>query len=154
MYRNYFFVLCISIFIYSCSVKDKNIYPVIFADDKYTEMRKAGDTTIPQNYQITSLKGFILDCSQYDFSFIKQFNKGLDADLLFINCASGSFTVKLNLHGKTVIDSISMTPFTLNNRPFIGFVKGELIKFSIGFLTSVITPKEMAGYWSAKIEIK
>ncbi|WP_462251273.1 hypothetical protein [Ferruginibacter sp.] len=72
MSRNYFLIICVSILIYSCSSKDKNVYPKIIVEDKYAEMRKVGDNEIPQNYQIESLKGFILDCSQYDFSFIKQ----------------------------------------------------------------------------------
>ena len=154
MSRNYFLIICVSILIYSCSSNDKNVYPKIIVDDKYSEMRKVGDTVIPQNYQIESLKGFILDCSQYDFSFIKQLNKGIDADLLFINSESGSYTVKLNLKGETVIDSTSMTSFTLNNKPFTGFIKGETLKFGIGFLNSNTTPKEIVAYWSAKIEVK
>ena len=154
MSRNYLLIICVSIFIYSCSAEDKNVYPIIIVDDKYSDMRKANDTAIPQNYQIESLKGFILDCSQYDFSFIKQLNKGLGADLLFINSESGLFTVKLNLNGETVIDSTSMTSFTSNNKPFTGFIKGETLKFGIGFLNSGTTPKEIVAYWSAKIKIK
>jgi hypothetical protein len=154
MSRKFFLIICISIFIFSCLAKDKNVYSKIIIDDKYCLMQKANDTAIPKNYQIESLNGFILDCSKYDFSFIQQLNKGKAADLIFINSKSGAFTVKLNLKGETIIDSTSMTSFTLNKKPFTGFINRETIRLGIGLINSNNGINEMVAFWSANIEIK
>ncbi len=81
-------------------------------------------TTIPQNYELKSLKGLILNCSNYDFSLIKTMNDNKLPDLVHVISKAGTFTVKLNTKGQTIIDNSTMQSLDENNKKFSGFVKG------------------------------
>ncbi len=147
------FIVCVSILIYSCLGQNKKTYPLIIIEDKYAQIRKLSNTVPPLNYKIKTLNGFIIDCSKYDFFFIKQLHN--DKDVVgIINSKAGTFTIKLNLKGKTVFDSSTMIPFNKNNQPFSGFIQGDTVYLGVGVIAINNDSKQMMSYWSAKIEIK
>ncbi len=140
----------ISFIVISCLGQSKKPYPTFILNDKYNQIQKENSKVIPQNYELKSLKGFVLDCSNYDFSLIKKMNKNKLPDLVHVISKAGTFTVKLNTKGKTIIDNSTMQSLDENNKGFLRFVKGDTAMLAIG----TIKNNEMMTYWLGMINIK
>ena len=154
MKRNYFLILCTLILFYSCSGGDKTAYTKLILDDKYSQIQKEGTTIVPQNYEIESSNGFVLDCSKYDFSLIRQMNKGKDPDMIHVISKAGTFVVNLNAKGETIVDNTSMHSLDENNKVFTGFIKGDTAILAIGTLNLDKGISEMMTYWLGRAVIK
>ncbi len=119
-------------------------------NDKYNQIQKEDSKVVPQNFELQSLQGLMLDCSKYDFSLIKAMNDNKLPDQLQITSKAGTFTVKLNTKGQTIIDNSTMESLEGKNKSFTGFIKGETVMLAIGTLKY----NEMMTYWLGTISIK
>lgn len=146
----YAFVSIISLFVISCTGQSKKSYPTFVLNDKYNQIQKEDSKVIPQNYELESLKGLILDCSDYDFTLIKTMNENKLPDRVHIVSKAGTFTVKLNTKGQTIIDNSTMESLDGKNKTFTGFVKGDTAMLAIG----TIKNNEMMTYWIGMMSIK
>ncbi len=146
----YALIFIISLFIISCTGQSKKSYPTFVLDDKYNQIQKENSKVIPQNYELRSLQGLIIDCSNYDFSVIKTMNDNRLPDQVHIVSKAGTFTVKLNAQGQTIIDNSTMQSFDERNKSFAGFVKGDTAMLAIG----TIKNNEMMTYWLGMVNIK
>ena len=142
--------LIISVIAVSCSGQDKKLYPTLILEDKYDQIQKDGSNIIPQNYVLTSLTGFILDHSKYDFSMIKTVNGNKMPDVINVLSKAGKFTVNLNPNGQTLIDSTTLLSLDGDNKKFSGFIKGDKVILAIGTNKN----NEMITYWLGMIDIK
>lgn len=146
----YALVSIISLFAISCTGQSKKLYPTFVLNDKYNQIQKEDSKVIPENYELESLQGLILDCSKYDFSLIKTMNENKLPDQVHIVSKAGTFTVKLNTQGQTIIDNSTMEPLDGKNKNFTGFVKGDTAMLAIG----TIKNNEMMTYWLGIVPIK
>jgi hypothetical protein len=145
------FLISIILFIaISCSGQNKKMFPTLNLNDKYNQIQKNGSGVIPQNYELTSLNGFILHYSKYDFSLIKTLNGNKMPDVVNVLSKAGKFTVNLNLNGQTLIDSTTLQSLDGDNKKFSGFIKGEKVILAIGTNKN----NEMMTYWLGMIDIK
>jgi hypothetical protein len=71
-------------------------------------------------------------------------------DQVFIISKAGTFTIKLNTQGKTIIDNPTMQSLDEKNKSFKGFIKGDTAMLSIG----TIKNNEMMTYWLGMVSIK
>ena len=146
----YILTSIISLFVISCTGQNKKPYPTLILNDRYNQIQKENSKVIPHNYELNTLKGLIFDCSNYDFSLIKIMNNNKLPDLVHVISKAGTFTVKLNTKGNTVIDNSTMQSLDENNKKFLGFVKGDTAMLAIG----TIKNNEMMTYWLGMVNIK
>jgi hypothetical protein len=146
----YTLISIISLFVVSCTGQTNKRYQIFILNDKYNQIQKEDSKVIPQNYELNSVKGLILDCSNYDFSLIKKMNDNRLPDLVHVISKAGTFTAKLNTKGKTTIDNSTMQSLDENNKNFSGFVKGDTAMLAIG----TIKNNEMMTYWLGMVHIK
>ena len=145
--------ICFLFFAGYCFGQSPGPYQSFKLDDKYCQIQEKNSGIVPKNYQLTTLKGFILDCSGYDFSQIRVLNSGADPEYIFIISSPGKFLVKLNLRGETVIDRSTMHSIEENGKEFSGFIQGDKIIIAIGSLKQN-TKNQMLAYWAAMIDVK
>ncbi len=145
----YSLISIILLFVISCTGQSK-AYPTFVLNDKYNQIQKEDSKVIPQNYELESLQGLILDCSNYDFSLIKAMNENKLPDQVHIVSKAGTYTVKLNTQGQTIIDNSTMESLDGKNKSFTGFVKGDTAMLAIG----AIKNNEMMTYWLGMVSIK
>lgn len=143
------FISFISLFVISCTGQSNKSYPTFVLNDKYNQIQKEDSKVVPQNFELQSLQGLMLDCSKYDFSLIKTMNDNKLPDQVQITSKAGTFTVKLNT-GQTIIDNSTMESLEGKNKSFTGFIKGETVMLAIGTLKY----NEMMTYWLGTISIK
>lgn len=144
------FISFVSLFVISCTGQSNKSYPTFVLNDKYNQIQKEDSKVVPQNFELQSLQGLMLDCSKYDFSLIKAMNDNKLPDQLQITSKAGTFTVKLNTKGQTIIDNSTMESLEGKNKSFTGFIKGETVMLAIGTLKY----NEMMTYWLGTISIK
>ena len=150
-HMNLFHALTLFVSIFSaCTSVNKDIYPTIILDDKFNQIQKADSKIIPSNYELNSLKGFVVDCSNYDFTLIKSMNENKLPDQLHIISKSGTFTVKLNPTGKTIIDNSTMQSLDDPKINFESFISGDTALLGIGTLKN----NEMMTYWLGRAVVK
>lgn len=147
----FYAVLSISTFAYSQS---KNTYPVFILDDTFSHAQPKDSKIVPQNYQLSSLPGFKLDCSKYDFNLVRSMNAGKNPDALFIVSRSGNYVVELNITGGTVVDSSTMYSLDNPKKEFKGFEKGDTPILGIGTLKIEDGKASMVTYWISMIDVK
>jgi hypothetical protein len=123
-------------------------------DDTYSQIQPVDSKITPLNYRVSSLKGFILDCSRFDFTQINKLNHDKYPDQIFLISKAGNYSVDLNSHGETVVDSTTMYDLDRKNMIFPGFTEGDTVVFAIGAFKSNKRKIEMMTYWMARIEIK
>ena len=101
----------------------------------------------PKNYEQKSLPGFVLNSTEYDFSLIKTVNGNLLPHKVHIIFNAGTFTVKLNTAGQTIIDNSTMQSLDDSNENFTGFAKGDTAMLAIG----TIKNHQLMTYWLGMI---
>ena len=133
----------------ACTQANKEIYPTVILDDKFNQIQKTDSKIVPTNYELNSLKGFVVDCSNYDFT-LKLMNENKLPDQLHIISKSGTFTIKLNSKGKTIIDNSTMQSLDDPKINFTSFIRGDTALLGIGTLKN----NEMMTYWLGRVVIK
>jgi len=146
------FRLCFSFLICSsfCFGQSGQNSQVIKLNDIYNNIQMKG-APAPQKMEIKNMQGFTLDCSEYDFSQIRQMNNGKNPDLIFIISKGGKYKIVLNIHGKTIIDSSTMVSLEGKGYDFHGFEKGDTPIIAIGTLKPGTA--EMLAYWVSLMQI-
>jgi hypothetical protein len=124
---------------------------VIKLNDSYNNVQKKG-APAPKKIQVKNPKGFILDCTGYDFTLIRSVNKGKDPDLIFIIARGGKYKVPLNLQSPTLIDAGTMVSIEGYGKNFSGFEKGDEPIFAIGTLRSG-DDRHMLAFWVSMIQL-
>ena len=114
----YALISIISFFSVSNTEQNKKAYALIVLNDKYNQIQKDNSKVIPQNYELKSLHGLILDCTGYDFTLVKTMNKNKLPDRVHIISKAGTFTVKHNTKGHTIIDGSTMQSLNEKNKFF------------------------------------
>ncbi len=74
-------------------------YPVFVLNDSFSHAQPKESKIIPQNYDLSNLSGFKIDCSKYDFSLVRSMNEGKNPDAVFIVGKSGNYMIELNATG-------------------------------------------------------
>ncbi len=128
----------------------KKPYTTLVLDDKYNQMQRQDSKIIPQNFELRSVKGLILDCGSYDFSWIKAMNEDQLPNLAYIMSQAGIFAVNLNNQGQTIIDQSTIELVVGKSKKFTGFRKGETAMLVIGQMIN----NELVTYWLAIITVK
>ena len=142
--------IIVSLLLISCIGTGEMEYPVFTLDDKYNQIQKDDSPLTPENYKLSSLNGFILDCSNYDFSLIKTMNDDKLPDVAFILSKGGLFAIELNPNEQTTFDSTTMQSIDQENKAFSGFIRGDTVILAIG----TIKNDEMKTYWLANINVQ
>ena len=145
-------ILLFPIIFFHCT--NERSYPKIILDDKYSQIQPVDSKIAPLKYQVASLKGFILDCSGYNFKEINKLNHDKYPDQIFLISKAGNYSIDLNVRGETVVDSTTMYNLDRKNMLFPGFTKGDTVVFAIGAFKSNKRKVEMMTFWMARIEIK
>jgi hypothetical protein len=122
--------------------------------DKYSQVQPKDSKIKPGNYQLPSSKGFSLNCLGYDFSQIRTLNNGKEPDAIFIICKAGSYMIKPNFSGITIIDKSTMESLDEKDKKFGGFEKGDTAILAIGTLRNNDGKAEMMSFWVAMIDVK
>ena len=129
-------------------------YQVLMLSDTFSQAQPHGSAIVPRKYQLGTLKGFILDCSTYDFTLIRSMNDGKDLDAVFIVSKSGNYMIELNVKGETIVDNATMISLENPKKKFKAFVKGDTPILGIGTLKIKDGRASMTTYWISMIDIK
>jgi hypothetical protein len=135
------------------SQSSKN-YQLFILNDSFSHAQPEGSKLVPKNYQLGSLKGFILDCSKYDFTLVRSMNDNKNPDAIFIVAKSGNYMVELNVSGETIIDNSTMISLDNPKKKFKEFEKGDTPILGIGTLKIKDGQASMTTYWISMIDIK
>jgi hypothetical protein len=128
-------------------------YQKFVLDDKYNNVQPKGATTKPLVYKVKAgSKGFILDCSHYNFTEIRKMNNNVDPDAIHIVCKAGTFDVHLNITGQTVIDASTMHSLK-DEEVFKAFQKGDHIILGIGTTIVAGGTAKMNTYWVTLMDV-
>ena len=138
----------------NCYPQNTKSYPVFILNDTFSHAQPKDSKIAPQNYQLTSLKGFKLDCSKYDFTEIRALSGGKNPDAIFIVCKSGNFIVELNISGVTIVDNSTMSSLDDLSKKFNEFQKGDTPILGIGTLNLKNGKAQMLTYWVSMIDVK
>ncbi len=153
MIKNLLIVSLMLIGINSYSQSSKT-YPVFILNDSFSHAQPKDSKIIPRNYQLSSLKGFKIDCSNYDFSLMKSMNEGKVPDAIFIVANSGNYIVELNSSGETIVDNTIMHSLDSPQKKFQKFEKGDSPILGIGTLKIKDGAASMQTYWISMIDVK
>lgn len=129
-------------------------YPTFVLNDTFSHAQPKGSSIVPQKYQLTSLKGFKLNCSTYDFSLIRSLNEGKDPTAIFILSKGGSYMVPLVMYGETVVDASTMKCLDYPKKNFTLFENGDTPIIAIGDLVESEGASSMRSYWISMIDVK
>ena len=129
-------------------------YPVFVLDDRFSQAQPAGSKIVPRNYVLSSRTGFILDCSKYDFSPLRDLNNGKNPDAIFIVSKSGTYSVKLHITSSTTVDRSTMLSLDNPKKEFRDFQKNDTLLLAIGTLKKSNGKAEMATYWVSFVSVK
>ena len=129
-------------------------YPVFALNDSFLHAQPKESKIIPKNYQLSSLSGFKLDCSEYDFSLVRSLNEGKNPDAIFIVAKSGNYMVDLNTSGETLVDKSTMQSLDTPRKKFKGFEKGDTPILGIGTLKIRDGKVSMTTYWVSMIDVR
>lgn len=140
------FLICSSV----CLGQSGQNNQIIKLSDSYNNIQVKG-APAPKKMQIKNSKGFMLDCSGYDFTLIRKMNYGKNPDLIFIIAKGGKYKIALNIPGKTTIDASTMTSLEGYGNNFRGFEKDDTPIIAIGTLKPGTS--EMLAYWVGMLQL-
>jgi hypothetical protein len=150
--RNSIFTFCISLVLSTiCRGQSAQNYQTIKLDDSYNNIQKKGSPAA-KKMQVTNPKGFILDCTGYDFTLIRSLNNGKDPDFIFIIAKGGKYKIPINLQGPILIDAGTMVSTEGFGKNFTGFEKEDKPILAIGTLKPG-DDTHMLAYWVTLIEL-
>ena len=129
-------------------------YPIFVLNDSFSHAQPKESKIVPQNYQLSNLSGFKLNCSKYDFGMIRIMNNGKDPDAIFIVAKSGNYIVELNVTGETIVDNSTMISLDSPQKKFTGFETGDTPILGIGTLKIKDGQASMQTYWVSMISVK
>lgn len=134
--------------------QQKADYSSFVLNDSFSHAQPEGSTIVPQKYQLTSLKGFKLDCSKYDFSLIRSLNGGKNPTAIFLVTNGGNYMVPLLANGETLADASTITSIDYPEKKFTLFEKGDKLILAIGDLSIAGGKADMRSNWISMIDVK
>lgn len=137
-----------------CFSQQNDNLPLLVLDDKYSELQPKDSKVKPMKYVLTSKQGFNLDCSKYDFTWIRSMNEGKKPDAVFIICKAGTYVVELDVSAVTPINKTAMHSLDPGNKEFTGFVEKDTPLLAIGTLKVENNEAKMVSYWVAMMQVK
>jgi hypothetical protein len=146
------FTICFTFLLAGFSfAQSASVDQVIKLNDSYNNIQKKG-APAPKKIQVKNPKGFILDCTAYDFTLIRSINNGKDPDFIFIVAKGGKYKIPISLQRPTLIDAGTMVSIEGFGKNFSGFEKEDTPILAIGTLRPG-DDAHMLAYWVSMIQL-